>query len=447
MGFTHRLAQFALDNYSFDRLPAAVVERSKEMMVNAAAVALAAAAQPEGRTLTQYVQEMQGNGKCTIIGMGLRTSPIYAALANGTMMHLLDFDDEMFETGVHPSCTVLPVVLALGELNGYAGKNVLSAYALGCEVTAKLGGICNPAWPQDGVAGHIGATVAAALLLGLEAGQIEGAVGLACGEAGGIQANLATGSRALQCGRAAMNGIMAATLAQRGFAGARDALEAPGGLLGVYGRSNELDEDAFFRQLGNPYDIVDPGVTLKLYPCESAGHTTIDAVLQLMQQYHIVPDQVLAVDIGVTPQALQRLRYPTPQTGREARFCLSYIVAATLLHGPPLIDFFSDTALQDSEVRRMMDRVSVVATEQATPLIANPSNLEITLADGRRLKHRVEFARGQPELPLDSEELDAKFLYCSRYILPPDHIEETIGSFRNLENIENVTGMVSVLGG
>ena len=243
-----------------------------------------------------------------------------------------------------------------------------------------------------------------------------------------------------------MNGIMSATLAQRGFTGARDALESPGGLLDIYGQSKELDEDAFFRQLGNPYDIIDPGVTLKLYPCELASHTTIDAVLQLMQQYHIAPDQVQAVDVRVTPQALQRLRYPTPQTGWEARFCLSYIVAATLLHGPPLIDFFSDAALEDSEVRQMMDRVSVVATESATPLITNPSNLEITLADGRRLKHRVEFAQGQPELPLDTEELDAKFLYCSRYILPADHIEEAIGGFRNLENIENVTGMVSVLG-
>ena len=227
MGFTHRLAQFALDNNSFDRLPAEVVDRSKEMMVNAAAVALAAAAQPEGRTLTQFVQEMQGNGKCTIIGMGLRTSPIYAALANGTMIHLLDFDDEIFQRGVHPSSTVLPVVLALGELNGYAGKDVLSAYALGCEVIAKLGGICDPVWPLDSVAGNIGATVAAALLLGLEGGQIEGALGIACGEAGGIQANLATGSRALQCGRAAMNGIMAATLAQRGFTGATGSATAP----------------------------------------------------------------------------------------------------------------------------------------------------------------------------------------------------------------------------
>ena len=94
-----------------------------------------------------------------------------------------------------------------------------------------------------------------------------------------------------------------------------------------------------------------------------------------------------------------------------------------------------------------MDRVTVEATETPSVLTPNPSSIELTLTDGRRLRHRAEFARGQPELPLDTQEMDAKFLYCTRYILPPDHIEEAIDSFRNLENIKNVTGMVSVLGG
>ena len=458
MGFTARLARFTLDNNSFDKLPPEVVLLSKEMMVNAAAVALAAAAQPEGRTLTQFVQEMQGNGKCTIIGMGLRTSPVYAALTNGTMVHLLDFDDEITPRGIHPSCTVFPVVMALGEMNGIAGKDVLTAYAIGCEVTSKLAGIdrlnalalypvSSPCRHRDGVAGAIGATLAAALLLNLDQEQIENALGIACGAAAGIRANLASGARALQCGRAAMNGVMAASLAQQGCTGARNAIEAVGGLLDLHWNRDKVDQEGFFSQLADPYDIIDLGVTLKLYPCESASHTAIDALLQLMQQYQIEAGQVASVHVGVTPQALGRLPFATPQNGWEARFCLSYIMAATLLYGPPLIDHFSDTAVQDAEVRQMMDRVSVEAAEIPTRLIPNPSAVAITLSDGRRLQNRVEFAQGQPELPLDTVELDAKFLYCSRYILPADHIEEAIDSFRNLENIDNVTGMASVLGG
>jgi 2-methylcitrate dehydratase PrpD len=458
MGFTRRLAQFVLENNSFDCLPLEVVECSKEMMLNAAAAALAAAAQPEGQAITQFVHDMRGNGKCTIIGMGLRTSPVYAALANGTMVHLLDFDDEVTLRGVHPSSTIFPVVMALGEMSGHTGKEVLTAYSLGCEVTSKLSGIGRPndsgpsfppvqGWHPDGVFGTIGATVAAALLLGLDQPQLVNALGIACGEASGVQVNLATGSRAFQCGRAAMNGIMAATLAQGGFSAARNALEAPGGLLNLYWDKQEIDEERFFARLANPYDLINPGVSLKLYPCASASHTSIDAVVQLMQQYQIDPDEVESAQVHVTPHALEHLPFPTPQSGMEARFCLSYIVATTLLHGPPLIDFFSDAAVEDRGVRQMMNRITVEAVEKPSALAPNPCSVTITLSDGRQLWHRVEVARGQPQLPLDPEELDAKFLYCTRYILPPDHIEEAISSFRSLESIENVTGMASVLGG
>jgi 2-methylcitrate dehydratase PrpD len=458
MGITRRLAQLVLEKNSFAELPAEVIERSKEMMINAAAVALAAAARPEGQAITKFVQEMRGNGKCTIIGMGLRTSPVYAALVNGAMVHLLDFDDEITQRGIHPSSAIFPVVMALGEMNGYSGKDVLTAFVLGCEVAAKLSAIGElgevmpsrpspQSWHRDGVAGTIGATAAAALSLGLDQEQLENAFGIACGQASGIPANLATASRALQCGRAAMNGVMAAMLARQGFGGARDAIEAPGGLLDLCQVRTKVDEEAFLARMTNPYDIINPGVALKLYPCESASHTSIDAALQLMQQYRIEPDQIESVRVSVTLESLASLPFPTPQNGWEARFCLSYILAVTLLHGPPLIDFFSDTAIRDAGVRDMMDRITVEATETSSQLISHPSSITIILKEGRQLQHRVEFARGQPELPLDTEELDAKFLYCTRYILPPDHIEEAVNSFRNLENVDNITGMASVLGG
>ena len=456
MTFTRRVARFALDNNSFSDLPPEVVERSKEMMVNAAAVALAAAAQPECRTITKFVQDMQGNGRCTIIGMGLRTSPVYAALANGTMVRLLDFDDEITPRSVHPSSMVFPTVMALGEMFGCAGRDVLTAYVLGCEIVSKLAGVfrsasaageANPLVNVDGMAGTIGAAVAGGLLLKLDSQQMEHALGIVCGEGGGIVGNADSAARALQCGRAAMNGVMAAMLAKEGFTAAVGDLERPGGYLGLYRDRAEVDEDELFGGLAKPFAVVDPGVTLKLYPCASASHTTIEALLQLVQQYQIESGRVESVHVGVAPEALQRLPFPTPRDNWEARSCLSYIAAATLLHGHPLIDHFSEGAVQDPEVRRAMDRVTVEATESASRLMPNPSVVTLTLDDGRRLRHRADYARGYPEFPLEREELDAKFLYCSRYILPADHIEEAIDSLRGLENIENVTGMASVLGG
>ena len=102
MGATQLLARHVMENSAYDLLPARVVATAKEMMLNAAAVALAAAAQPDGQRITEFVQEMGGNGKCTIIGRGLRSSPVYAALANGLMVHLLDFDDVIIPAGFTP---------------------------------------------------------------------------------------------------------------------------------------------------------------------------------------------------------------------------------------------------------------------------------------------------------------------------------------------------------
>ena len=95
----------------------------------------------------------------------------------------------------------------------------------------------------------------------------------------------------------------------------------------------------------------------------------------------------------------------------------------------------------------MMERISVEATLPASPLALDPAEVAITLNDGRTLRHRIDHPRGSPAMPLDAEELDAKFLYCTRYILPADHIDEAVSSFRGILEIDNVTGMASVLGG
>ena len=481
----HPLAQFIRSHRAPAVLPAAALAVAKEMLVNAAAVGLAGAAQEGGFAVTRFAQEMGGNGKCTLIGKGLRTSPVYAALANGLMIALLDFDDAIGSGPGHPSAVLFPPVMAVGEMNGSPGREVLAAFILGSELAAKLGGIL----PPD-AANSLAAAAAAGYLLDLDAAQLESALALAAGNAHPLTRNLLPGqtepiagwdnpptrnplpghsesaaglsahpelvegwdsgrespppdlagpARAYRQGLAAMQGIAAALLARQGLA-------AGGGLADWLPLGDERLTD-WYAALGQPYALLNPGVRLKLYPCAAAAHTAIEAALQLMQQYRIGAADITAVTVRVTPAALAELPYPTPADGWQARHCLSYILAATLTSGPPLIDTFTEAAVQDGNVRRLMDLITIAAAEKPSPALPYPCSLEIALQDGRRLRHRVEFARGQPELPLAPEELDAKFLYCSRYILPPDHIEEAITGLRDLENIGNTTGLFSVLGG
>ena len=133
------IAQFASGVAQADiPVPPAVVDLCREMMLNAAGAALAGAAHPDGIALARVVREMGGNGRSTIIGMGMRTSPVYASLVNGTLIRLLDYDDNTVDAGAHVTAAVFPPVMALGEMHGYSGQGVLSAFAAGCEVAARL---------------------------------------------------------------------------------------------------------------------------------------------------------------------------------------------------------------------------------------------------------------------------------------------------------------------
>lgn len=437
----HPLTPFIRHQSHPDNLPPAALTVAKAMLVNAAAAGLAGAAQPESFAVTRFAQEMGGSGQCTLLGKGLRTSPVYAALANGLMIALLDFDDTLRPDNRRLAAVTFPPVMAIGEMNGCSGAAVLAAFILSCELAAKLDAVLPP---DD--ANALAAAAAAGYLLELPPARLDTALALAAGSASvsrvGDTPPLAPAGPALayRQGQAALRGTTAALLARQGLA-------AAGATAGLFANWSDQQIADFCAALGQPYALLDPGLTLKLYPCAAAAHTAIDAALQLMQQYRISAAAIAAATISVTPAALAELPYPTPADPWQARHCLSYLLAATFTWGHPLLDTFTDQSVTDSAVRRLMDAITVTAAEPPSPSIPYPCALSLTLTDGRQLQHRVEFPRGSPQLPLTPEELDAKFLYCSRYILPPDHIDEAITNLRDLENLPNTTGLFSVLGG
>ena len=454
MGLTSRLAAFAVGR-SFSDIPAQAIGNCKQMMLNAAAVGLAGSAEKEGQIIAEYVQQVGGSTHCTVIGTAIRTSPVNAALANGTMVHVLDYDEAILRRANHPSNSIYPTVMALGEQLAATGKEALAAFTIGCEVSTKIGivgdldklqpPISSLGWHLEGVAGTIGSTAAAGKLLKLGQEQMENALAIAVSEASGIKSNFGTSTKSLHCGRAAMNGIMAAMLAQKGFTGAKDAIEGPKGFLDCFRRDRNVDEDDFIRQLGNPFDVVDPGMALKLYPCGSATHTAIDAALRLRSEHKINPKEVRSVRVAIPPH--MAMPFPRPETGLQGKFSVHYCVATALVHGQPRIHHFTDAAVRDPEVVAMLDKTTVETTEKATKEVSRPSTVALTLAGGQEIACRIEHPKGHPSDPLTAQELEDKFLYCSRDILPPERRECVIAQFRRLEELSNVQPLFSALGG
>ena len=459
---TRALAQFAARIAAQpDDLPPSVASLAPNLMLNAAAAALAAAAHPDAVALAGIARAMGGNGRSTLIGMGQRTSPVYAALVNGTLIRLLDFDDHIphranapCRDNARPTAAILPAVLSLGEMHGSPGNRALAAFAAGAEIIARLSDADTNTGADttaDTVAGRralaaiapaIAAAAASAILMELDTAAIAHAIALAAGTPDRRNAIIPTAgptAPALAAGRAAMHGVMSALQAQAGIAAAPDTSDRP---------ATADDHPRILDDLGQTWRIVDdPGVAIRLYPCHPAAHAAIDALLGLSQLHRFAPDDIAAVHISLTPQTLAQLPWTLPADGWQARACPAFIAAATLCHGPPLINFFSDAAVRDPGVRALLERISVTPSLPPSPIACDPAEAAVTLHDGRTLSHRVDHPRGVPAMPPDDDELEAKFLYCTRYILPADHIDEAITGFRTIAANPNITGMVSVLGG
>lgn len=91
---TEALATYIVGG-EFRDLPSAMVDAAKASILDSLGVAMAGAVEPLGKTITGYVKELGGNPQSTVLGTGLRTSPPNAALANGAMIHALDYDDSL----------------------------------------------------------------------------------------------------------------------------------------------------------------------------------------------------------------------------------------------------------------------------------------------------------------------------------------------------------------
>src|SRR5216117_773703 len=210
----------------------------------------------------------EARGHCRVLGTGVCASASDAALANGVAAHAHDYDDMCFVSMAHPSCALVPSILATGELVRASGNAVLDAYIVGFEIECRLGLVMNPrhyherGWHCTSSIGTLGAAAAAARILGLDAAATGNALGIAASAACGLKENLGTMVKPLHAGMAARNGVMAARLAQHGVTASEQALDGPQGYLAVMD-SQHATLDPAVDDLGSRWEITQTGITVK----------------------------------------------------------------------------------------------------------------------------------------------------------------------------------------
>ncbi|MGH7185420.1 MAG: MmgE/PrpD family protein, partial [Pseudomonadota bacterium] len=286
--FTETLARFVIETRA-SALPEAAVVAARDALIDTIGVALAGTREPVGELAERWVRELGAKPQAACWGHDLATAPAEAAFAIGLASPALDFDDTHPSVRGHPSATMMPAALAVGEAVGAPGEEVLAAYVLGMEIAGKLGRALGHShylrgWHSTSTVGVLSATAVAARLYGLDADGLRRSWGLAASQMSGLVCNFGTMGKPFHAGHAARCGVLSAWMARNGFTANEDILDAKGGALDTY-RGDQPGEAVadLARRLGQPWEIIEPGIYVKRWPCCYSSHRTIGGLFNLVE--------------------------------------------------------------------------------------------------------------------------------------------------------------------
>ena len=442
MNPTETLADF-IAKTSWEDIPDEAIQKSKWPILDGIAVTFGGLPHEVGKTIVSFVKELGGNPTSTILGDGHRTSAPWAAYANGTLAHAIDYDDTNHHLGGHPTAPVLPAALAAGERSGASGKEILLAYILGVEVETKIGLAINKVhynlgWHPTATLGTFGAAAACCKIMKLNRDQVLMALGIAGSQASAIKQNFGTMTKPLHVGQAAKNGVLSALLASRGWTADREILEGHFGFCNLFAGRGLYDLKDMTENLGRPFDVSQPGVQLKKYPCCGSTHPSLDTVLKLMQEHPFKPEEVESVECEVHPERIHILVHPNPQNGLEGKFSIEYCLATAILRGRVSLTDFTDERLQDKSLRSFLPKIKASQQPDLKPW---NMRLRIKLRDGQVLEQEGARSLGIT----DWEDLAAKYRDCLSAVLPAGQIQQSMRMIQEMEKVRDVSEIIQTL--
>ena len=441
---TEKIVQYIVET-SFDKVPGEATAAAKRGILDCLGVALVGCDDPGSKIVTEYVKEEGSKSEAGVIAGGFKTVTSQAAWVNGTLAHALDYDDYCVSFVGHPSVAILPAVVALGEKHHLSGKDCLLAYILGFEVGAKLGPQCMQhyfsGWHTTSTIGTIGAAAASARLLKLNAEQTTMALGIAASLASGLKHNFGTNTKPLHAGNAARNGVIAAELALRGFTAAFDAIEGAQGYIKVLGATP--DPDRVGDGLGERYDLIAPGLSIKPYPSCAGTHSSIGSALALKAEHGIKPEEVVEIECRTSTIIPTAAIHNEPKTGVEGKFSTQYCVARALMNADVGLGHFTDEQVMQPVAQELIRKIRYAHPPEMQAGLG--SEIWIKLSDGREVTHRTDSPKGESQNPMTLEDVSTKYKDCAGRVLSEENIEKSLDMIANFETIADIAPLMEIL--
>ncbi len=385
-----------------------------------------------------------GGGPSRLLPSGDGADPRTAALINGTAAHTVEVDDIYSPGQYHPAAPVIAAALAVADLEGASGAELLAGTVAGYEVSNRIARAIVPAhyrwWHTTGTVGFFGAAAAAGRILRLDAGQIAHALTTAATFAAGLRHAFSSDamSKPLHFGRAAEGGVLAALGARAGLTGVPDMFEGERGFGRAMGE--DVDWTAALAGLGSEWTIT--RMTHKPHPCCGHAFAAIDAVQEVVRG-GVPPQEIAAIRVGTYRTGVEVCGNADPTTPYEAKFSIPYTAALAALGRKIDLAAFAPAGLHEPRLRAMMARVEVAVdpeAEAAFPALRG-AEARVLLIDGTERRFRQDTRRGDPDHPVSDAGLGAKFRMLAAPVIGAAGAEAVAAALGNAERLGSVAGI------
>jgi 2-methylcitrate dehydratase PrpD len=430
---SRRLAEFSA-GVTLNQLSAPVIANTKLAILDCLGVSVLATSHELGKKMFRLAEQEGWRGPCTLWGSKLSASARDAAFVNATLGHALDYDD-----GGHITTYVLAAAIALAEREDVTGQSLLVAFVAGREVRMSMdilfanrfegGGPGARGWHANGILGPIAAACSSSKILGLTAHQTLNALGLAAGSCGALGRDGGTMAKPLRAGQAAATGVTCALIAREGGTGDTEALEGSYGLFSALGPLDENTLGRLGETLGREFDWEKNKVKVKKYAAAAATHAPVEAMLRLLCQRPLLPDDVERIECHLKPFPLLRL---SPANGEQGRFSMAYCLAVSLAYGRLTPEDFTDEILHERKVMQLISKVHHHS---------DAKSLRLVLKTGEELS--------EPILPVPDlqewAEVVKKFHQCANEKLTELQRAKVIDTVAHLEELTSVRSLTEPL--
>ena len=449
-----KLAQYISD-INYDDLPKEPVDIIKNVVLTVLGTTIAGATAEGCEGLVNQVREWGGKEEATILIYGGKVPAYNAALVNSTMARALDFCDAMIP-GMHVGSSSVPTALATAELmGGCNGEEFLSALVLGTELAARINSVSvYNGFDPTGVCSIFAATAIAARILRLNSQQVLNALALAFNKAGGSMQSNIDGSLAVRViqGFVSQSGIICAQLAQRGITGPENFLEGIYGYFHLYAQ-DKYNPQAVTIDFGERFEM--HKTLFKRYPSCGGTLGPTDAILELIREKELTPEDIARIDIKVSPRVYKlvgrqfELR-DNPKV--DAQFSIQYCVANALLRKSSKLYHYDEPYIREPKIMDLTKNIHI----SADPALDDPKRIEFSLAAHMKVTTNkgdvyckfVNIPRGLPGNPLTKEEHIERFQDCLSYAnmpFPTLNMEKIISMIDRFEKAKDVRNLIPLL--